>query len=201
MALPESIPVKFTEEEAAYLNLRPVVRQTFRIRELVDMILAVTGKDAARVQHILGSGTTVFHSYRYWWQGFQADKSSLSRLLAEFPDPLPNRPFRAEECTALHLEAAPDRMAMRIERAKAAGRKLLRRRSLWECLTSLAQQTPPRYAQYSYEQRADCFAAELAAGQWPEIQRELLQSAPRSLRPALAALPTIARVLYICPRV
>ena len=87
MPLPETIPVKYTEEEAEYLSVRPVVRQTFRLRELVDMVLAVTGKDAARVQQILRSGTTVFHFYRYWWPAVEAGEDELAPLLAEFPDP------------------------------------------------------------------------------------------------------------------
>jgi hypothetical protein len=73
VALPETIPVRYTEEEAEYLSVRPVVRQTFRLQELVDMVLSVTGKDLARVRQILRSGTVVFHFYRYWWQGFEAD--------------------------------------------------------------------------------------------------------------------------------
>ena len=53
MALPETIAVKYTEEEAEYLSMRPVVRQTFRAAELVDMIVRVSGKDSERVQQIL----------------------------------------------------------------------------------------------------------------------------------------------------
>ena len=46
MALPQEIPVRYTEEEAGYVSFRPVVRQTFRVHELLDMILSVTGKTA-----------------------------------------------------------------------------------------------------------------------------------------------------------
>ncbi len=73
MPLPETIRVKYTEEEAEYVSIRPLVQQEFRGAELVDMILSVTGKDVARIQQILRSGTIVFHSYRYWWQGFEAE--------------------------------------------------------------------------------------------------------------------------------
>jgi len=51
--LPETIPVRYTEEEADNFSIRPVKRQTFRLRELVDMVLRVTGKDLPRVQQIL----------------------------------------------------------------------------------------------------------------------------------------------------
>lgn len=200
MPLPETIPVKYSEEEAEYLSLRPVVRQTFRMRELVDMILAVTGKDAERVRQVLRSGTTVFHFYRYWWQGFDADEAELAQLLSEFPDPQPDRPFRMEECTAVHLETAPGRLGLRIEKAQAARRSLLRRRSLWDCIAQVVQQNPPNYTQYSYDQRADCFASDLAPSWWADLRRELLLHVPRRLRAALASLPGVSRVLYICPR-
>jgi len=60
--LPDSIPVKYTEEEAEYLSVRPVVRQAFSSTELVDMVVSVAGKDLARVQKILSAGTVVFRA-------------------------------------------------------------------------------------------------------------------------------------------
>ncbi len=200
MPLPESIPVKYSEEEAEYLSLRPMVRQTFRMRELVDMILAVTGKDSERVRQVLRSGTAVFHFYRYWWQGFEADAADLARLLAEFPDARPDRLFRMEECTLAHLEATPGRAGLRLEKLVAARRRLLRRTSLWDCLAELAERYPPHYSHYSYDQRADCFVAALPPTDLPQARRDLLRHAPRSLRRAVAGLPAIARVNYFCPR-
>lgn len=138
MPLPETVPVKYTEEEAEYLSLRPVVRQTFRLRELLDMILAVAGKDPARVQQILRSGTAVFHFYRYWWQGLEVTLDELAPLLATFPEPQPNRPFRPEECSAVELQPASGHHALLIEKKEAARRNLLRRRSLWDTLLAAA---------------------------------------------------------------
>ena len=106
MALPETIPVKYTEEEAEYLSMRPVVRQTFRAAELVDMIVRVSGKDSERVQQILRSGTIVFHSFRYWWQGFEPDAAALRGILATYPDPDAARAFRSEDCAEIILESA-----------------------------------------------------------------------------------------------
>ncbi len=106
MPLPETIPVRYTEEEADNFSIRPVKRQTFRLRELVDMILRVTGKDQARVQQILKSGTLVYHFFRYWWPGFEADAAELAALLAEFPGDDPRRAFRAEDCALIILEPA-----------------------------------------------------------------------------------------------
>ena len=97
MPLPETIPARYTEEEADNFSIRPVKRQDFRLRELIDMILRVTGKDLPRVQQILRSGTIVYHFYRYWWQGFDADVGDLAVILAEFPgdDPVPGIPSRS----------------------------------------------------------------------------------------------------------
>jgi hypothetical protein len=104
-ALPEIIPVKYTEEEAEYLSMRPLVRQEFRSAELVDMIVQVAGKDPLRVQKILGAGTIVFHSFRYWWTGFEADAAALSEILTKYPDADPQRIFRAEDCNEVILES------------------------------------------------------------------------------------------------
>lgn len=200
MPLPETIPVKYSEEEADYLSLRPLVRQTFRMRELVDMILAVTGKDAERVRQVLRSGTTVFHFYRYWWRGFEVEADDLARLLAEFPDAQPDRAFQMQECVAVHFETAPGRTGFRLEKEQAARRRLLRRRSLWDCVADLAQRNPPRYSHYAYDQRADCFAAALTPEEWQQARSDMLRSAQRSLTPALLALPSVNRILSYCPR-
>ena len=200
MPLPETIPVKYSEEEAEYLSLRPVVRQTFRIRELVDMILSMTGKDAARVRQVLRSGTAVFHYYRYWWQGFDASEAELERLLAEFPDAQPDRAFAMEECTKVHVEAGTGRGILAVEKQQTAKRRLLRRRSLWDCVAELARRNPPRYSHYAYDQRADCFVATLAPGEWQLARSEVLRSAQSNLTAALQALPGVSRILFFCPR-
>ena len=36
MPLPQQIPVRYSEEDAGYVSMRPVVKQTFRIHELTD---------------------------------------------------------------------------------------------------------------------------------------------------------------------
>src|SRR5258706_10727747 len=105
MALPETIPVRYTEEEAGYVTVRPVVRQTFRLTELLDMILSVTGKDSARVRQILKTGTVVYHFYRYWWAGFDADEAEVSAALTKFPDSDTSRGFSGADCTTAIFES------------------------------------------------------------------------------------------------
>ena len=55
------------------------------------MVVSVAGKDLARVHKILSAGTVVFHSFRYWWTGFEADSAALQQLLQKYPDADPSR--------------------------------------------------------------------------------------------------------------
>ncbi len=214
MPLPAQIPVKYTEEEAEYLSVRPVVRQTFQLTELVDMVLGVTGKDPARVQQILRSGTLVFNSYRYWWTGFEAEAEELRAVLANFPDADPARVFRAQECTiaifmgnsALLVSGVLMLPANGIEitRAEAARKRLLHRKSFWDALLSLAQNSAtgptPSYFSYSYLRRADLYHLEIAPEQAASLARAVEKLAPRSVRSRLAQIGAATRILFLCPR-
>src|SRR6202521_6457502 len=99
--------------------MRPLVRQTFRAPELVDMIVQVAGKDSTRVQQILRGGTVVFHSFRYWWPPFDPDPAALAEILAKYPDADPARPFRAADCAEVILESSgsPPPPSLRLPRA------------------------------------------------------------------------------------
>jgi hypothetical protein len=204
--LPETIPVKYTEEEAEYVSIRPVVRQSFRAAELVDMILGVTGKDLFRIQQILRSGTVVFHSYRYWWEGFEADAAALEEILARYPDSFsendPSRPFRADRCTEAILESSgsPARHTLRLRRDVASKRKLLRARSFWDCLMNLTRDAAPAYREYSYALRGDLYSLALSPSQVGQLARDAAQYAPRTLRAELANLSAMAQITFLCPR-
>jgi hypothetical protein len=206
--LPDTIPVKYTEEEAEYLSVRPLVRQEFRSAELVDMVVQVAGKDLARVQKILSSGTIVFHSFRYWWTGFEADPAALSEILKKYPDADPQRPFRVEDCNEVILQSggslavsgSPPRHLLRLRREDANKRKLLRSRTVWDILMNLARATPRSYREYSYSLRGDIYALALSPEQVARLAREAAQAAPRALRGDLAVLPSMSQIIFICPR-
>ena len=216
MPLPETISVKYTEEEAEYLSMRPLVRQTFRAPELVDMIVQVAGKDPARVQQILRAGTVVFHSFRYWWQGFDPDQSALAEILATYPDADPARPFRAADCTEVILESSgsPPRHSLRITRAAAAKssplqkitRALRHQPSFWQILMNFADeaqaqpQPRPRYREYSYTRRADLYSIALTPAQIARLTQEAARHAPRPLRAELLEPPAISQIVFLCPR-
>ena len=200
--LPDSIPVKYTEEEAEYLSVRPVVRQAFSSTELVDMVVSVAGKDLARVQKILSAGTVVFHSFRYWWTGFEADSVALREILQKYPDADPSRAFHAEDCTEVILESSgsPPRHSLRIRRDEAGKRRLLRSRSFWDNLMNLARNAAPTYREYSYSQHGDIYALSLTPEQIARLAREATRSAPRTLRADLAVLSAISQIVFVCTR-
>jgi hypothetical protein len=200
--LPDSIPVKYTEEEAEYLSVRPVVRQAFSSTELVDMVVSVAGKDLARVQKILSAGTVVFHSFRYWWTGFEADSAALREILQKYPDADPSRAFRADDCAEVILESSgtPPRHSLRIRREEAGKRRLLRSRSFWDNLMNLARNAAPTYREYSYSQHGDIYALSLTPEQIARLAREATRSALRTLRADLAVLSAISQIVFVCTR-
>jgi hypothetical protein len=200
--LPETIPVKYTEEEAGAISMRPVVRQVFRSAELVDMIVGVAGKDPQRIRQILHSGTVVFHSYRYWWQGIEADPSALDEILARYPDADPALPFRPENCTEVIFESGnpSPRPLLHIRREDASRKRLLRSRSFWDSLVALARHSTLVYREYSYSLRGDFYVMTLTSVERARLAEDAARLAPRSLRASLAALPAAAHLAFLCPR-
>lgn len=212
MPLPETIAVKYTEEEAEYLSMRPLVRQTFRAPELVDMIVQVAGKDSTRVQQILHAGTIVFHSFRYWWQGFDPDAAALAEILAKYPDADPARPFRSADCTEVILESSgsPPRHSLSITKESAAksnplrkiARALRNKPTFWQVLMNFAEaaQPRPRYREYSYTRRADLYSVALTPQQIAHLAQEAASHAPRGLRAEILEPPPISQIVFVCPR-
>jgi hypothetical protein len=202
VTLPETIPVRYTEEEAGYVTVRPLVRQTFRLDELLDMILSVTGKDPARIRRLLHSGTVVYHFYRYLWTGFDADEAELSAALTRFPDADPERPFEADLCTLAIFETAGTHPKHLLELDRAAGlkRRIFRGHSFWERLVEIADHEKPAYQNYSYSHRADLYRLELNARNILQIAQAAARLAPGNLRSALRVLPGASRIVFVCPR-
>ena len=209
MPPPEVIAVRHTEEEAGYVSFRPVVRQNFRLSDLLGLVLGVTGKQPARIRQILRSGSVSFHSHRYWWDGFPVEEQELAALLSRFPDPDPTRPFRPEVCTAALLEGAGSppradssglRPILELDRAGASRTRLFRRRSFWDALLAAAASAPLAYDGYSYLWRADLYRLELSAERAAGLAAAAKSLAPRDLRRNLRALDRASRIIFLCPR-
>jgi hypothetical protein len=202
MPMSGSIAVKYSEDDAQFVSIRPLVRQTFRPSELIDMIVSVTGKDSARVQQILRAGTIVFNSYRYWWDAIDADSAELSEILSKYPEAQPSRPFRPEDCTEVILESpgTPPRHTLHFRRTDASHKRLFRRRSLWDALMDITCQQAPAYREYSYANRADLYTLSLDSDATAHLAQQAAQYAPRRLATQLGILPNISQAKFLCPR-
>jgi hypothetical protein len=202
MALPESIPARYTDEEAGYISVRPVLRQAFRLHDLLDMILSVTGKNVSRIRQILRSGTVVYHFYRYWWSGFDADDAELSTALMAFPDADASRAFSSDHCAFAVFESGGPHSKTLLELDRTAGsqRRMFRKQSFWERLLEIAGGENPVYQTYSYTHRADLYRLEMNGQNAAQIADAANRLAPKNLRSALRILPDAARIVLICPR-
>jgi hypothetical protein len=202
MPLPETIAIRFTEDDAGYVTVRPVVRQTFRLAELADMVVSVTGKNGVRVQQIFRAGTVVYNGYRYWWDGFASNDDEIKGLLALFPDDDPARGFNPAEVTAVSLEigGGTQRSLVGIVRREASVKRLLHKRSPWEILLTAAQDSTPRYEKYSHAERADVYRVHLSFEVAASLLKQVMAASPRSLRKKLSALQPPAAILFFIPR-
>lgn len=160
MGLPPTVRVKLSSEAAGAISLTPVVVQELALRDLVEHMLGVTGKDEPRIREILLRGTLVSGASRFRWAGWEADLDGLRELLATFPDPDPSLPFAAERCLRVVLRGG--RQGIEIPREAGARTSLFQRESFWDRLMEVMAAAAPAYAGYSYRDRADRYARQLA---------------------------------------
>jgi hypothetical protein len=202
MPLPETIAMRFTEEDAGYVTVRPVVKQTFRLAELADMVVSVTGKNGPRVQQIFRAGTVVYNGYRYWWEGFASKENELTGLLALFPDDDPARLFNPAQVTAASLEigGGTQRSLVRITHREASAKKLFHKQSPWEILLEAGQHSVPSYEKYSHAERADVYCVHVPVEVAASLLKQIQDAARRVLRKKLAALQPPAAILFFAPR-
>jgi len=141
-----------------------VVVQDLPLRDLVEHMLGITGKNEARVRELLLRGTLVSGASRFRWAGWEADLDSLRELLATFPGDDPARAFASERCVRAVLRGG--RQAIEIPREAGARKPLLpmkwqRKASFWDVLMELAAAGEIRYLHFSYKDRADCYRLEM----------------------------------------
>ena len=202
MPLPETIAMRFTEDDAGYVTVRPVVKQTFRLAELADMVVSITGKNVSRVGQIFRAGSVVYNGYRYWWDGFASNEEEVASLLALFPDDDPSRVFNSADVTAVHLEigGGTQRSLVGLSRDEASAKRIFHKRSPWEILLSGAKDSTPRYEKYSHAERADVYRVHLSTETAASLLKQMLEASPRALRKKLAALHLPSAVLFFVPR-
>jgi hypothetical protein len=159
MSLPATVRVKLSSEAAEGISITRVVVQDLPLRDLVEHMLGITGKNEARVRELLLRGTLVSGASRFRWTGWDADPDGLRDLLATFPGDDPARPFASARCVRAVLRGG--RQAIEIPREAGARKPLLRKASFWDALMDLAAAGEIRYLHYSYKDRADCFRLDM----------------------------------------
>ena len=159
MPLPDTVRVKLSSEAAEYISLTPVVVREMPVRELVEHMLGITGKDEARVRDLLLRGTLVSGASRFRWTGMETDPESVHALLGTFPDPQPARPFAGSRCVRVVLRTPRQPIGIPREIGASQGilRRLLGRPSFWDLLMDIAVEGNPLYREYSYRDRADIY--------------------------------------------
>jgi hypothetical protein len=168
MQLPETIRVKLSSEDAGAISITPVLVQELSMRELIEHLLGVAGKDEARIREILLRGTLVVGASRFRWQGWEPDLPGVRALLATFPDPDPSRPFAAEHCVRAILRGG--RQAVEIPRDAAGHKRLFQRDSFWDLVMEVAVAAELRYGGYSYRERADRYIRDFSAAEVERIR-------------------------------
>jgi len=175
MALPPMVRVKLSSEAAGAISITPVVVQELSLRELVEHVLGVAGKDEARIREILRRGALVTGASRFRWEGWEADAEGLRELLATFPDADPARPFAAANCRRAVLCGARHRLEL--PREALSRKPLFRRGSFWDALMEVVTARASAYVEYSYRDRADRYLRE-----FDPAETERLRAASEAVR-------------------
>ncbi len=195
MPLPETIRVKLSSEAAEAIALTPVVVQELPLRDLVEHMLGVTGKDEQRVIELLRRGTLVSGASRFRWPGWEADLETIRALLATFPDPDPNRPFAAASCVRAVLRGG--RHSIELTREAGTRKPLFKSSSFWDVLMEVAASTAPHYTGYSYRHRTDTYQVELPLEAAERLRAAHGLAAYSSLRDPLRSLAITTIDLYV----
>jgi hypothetical protein len=168
MPLPPTVRVKLSSEAAEAIAMTPVVVQELPMRELIEHMLGVVGKDLPRLREILLRGTLVAGASRFRWTGWAADEEELRALVSTFPDADPARTFAADRCLRLVLRGG--RQPIEIPREAATRKGLFQRETLWDVLMEIAGAGPMTYAGYSYRDHADRFQRDLSVAETARLQ-------------------------------
>ncbi|MEO8371785.1 MAG: hypothetical protein ABI806_21540 [Candidatus Solibacter sp.] len=166
MSLPPTVRVKLSSEAAESISITPVVIQEMPVRELVEYMMGVTGKDEARIAELLLRGSLVSGASRFRWVGWEAARDDLRVLLATFPDPDPARAFHAPLCVRATLRGG--RQAIEITRQAGERKGLFQRETFWDALMRVASAAVPAYSGYSYRERCDRYVREFTR---PELEQ------------------------------
>ncbi|MFN7993700.1 MAG: hypothetical protein U0Q18_08880 [Bryobacteraceae bacterium] len=168
MSLPATIRVKLSSEAAEGISITRVVVQEMPMRDLIEHMLGITGKDDGRIRELLLRGTLVSGASRFRWAGWETDAEDIRQLLATFPDSEPGRTFDAIRCSRAVLRGG--RQIIEIPREAGSRKPLLRKSSFWQILMDVVSGGGQQYLHYSYKDRADVFRRELSLADVEKIR-------------------------------
>ena len=168
MALPAIIRVKLSSEAAESISLTPVVVQELPLRDLIEHMLGVTGKDEGRIRELLHRGTLVSGASRFRWAGWDAEAEGLRELLATFPDPDPASIFAPGNCIRVILRGG--RQAIDISCEAGSRKGFFQRKTFWDVLMTVVGAAAPEYSGYSYRDRADRFVREFSRADLEQLR-------------------------------
>jgi hypothetical protein len=194
MALPHTIRVKLSSEAADSIALTPVVVQELALRDLVEHMLGITGKDEDRVRELLRRGSLVSGASRFRWAGWEAEAEGVRELLAAFPDPEPERPFVAAQC--IHAILRGGRQPVEIAREAGERKSLFQRATFWDAMLAAIAAGVARYDGYSYRKRADRYVHEFDAAELAQLRAASALMRYTTLQEKLRTLPFTHAELY-----
>ena len=195
MALPQTVRVKLSSEVAEAISITPVVLQELPVRELVEHLLGIAGKDERRIREMLLRGTLVSGATRFRWAGWDADRESLRELLASFPDADPARPFAAAGCIRATLRGG--RHAIEIPREAAARKSLFQRKTFWDLLMEVVAASGPAYSGYSYRDRADRYLRDFTPAETERVRAAAPAARYSALRDQIRSVGFAQAELYV----
>jgi hypothetical protein len=195
MALPQTVRVKLSSEVAEAISITPVVLQELPVRELVEHLLGIAGKDEPRIREMLLRGTVAIGATRFRWAGWEADRESLRELLATFPDADPARPFAAAACIRATLRGG--RHPIEIPREAAARKSLFQRQTFWDLLMEVVGASGPAYSGYSYRERADRYLRQFTPAETECVRAAASAVRYSALRDQIRSAGFAAAELYV----
>src|ERR1019366_383835 len=195
MALPQTVRVKLSSEVAEAISITPVVLQELPVRELVEHLLGIAGKDESRIREILLRGALVSGASRFRWAGWDADVASLRELLATFPDADPARPFATAGCIRATLRGG--RHAIEIPHEAAARKSLFQRKTFWDLLMEVVVASGPAYSGYSYRDRADRYLRQFTPAEIERVRAAATAVRYSALRDQIRSVAFVQAELYV----
>ena len=114
------------------ISITPVVVQEMPIRELVEHMLGVTGKDEARMRELLLRGTLVSGASRFRWADGKPMDRRYSRSAGYLSRSRPRRALRAG--AFVRPSCAAGRQAIEIPRGGRVAQAAVPARQFWQAL-------------------------------------------------------------------